>query len=123
MAKKIFKYRGKTIEELKALSINEFMTLLTASPRRFIKRGLSDEMKNFLEKIKKKNNVKTHLREMVILPEMVGKNILVHNGKSFEAVLIQEEMIGHRLGEFAMTRKRLLHSGASAAAKNAPKRE
>jgi small subunit ribosomal protein S19 len=47
---------------------------------------------------------------MLILPEMVGTVIKIYTGKSFEPVEIQPEMIGHLLGEFALTRKRVAHS-------------
>lgn len=52
-----------------------------------------------------KSPIKTWSRDSVIAPEMVGLTIAVHNGKNHEAVLIQESMVGHRLGEFALTRK------------------
>ena len=56
-----------------------------------------------------KTVVKTHARDMVILPEMVGVIVLVHNGKEFYAVEITPEMIGHYLGEFAITNKPVKH--------------
>jgi small subunit ribosomal protein S19 len=62
------------------------------------------------EKIEKKNNVKTHRREMIVLPKMVGKTIQIHNGKGFESVTITEDMIGHYFGEFSLTRKRAVHT-------------
>lgn len=120
MALKIFKFKGKTIEELKALSIDEFMMLLPARQRRSYKRGFSDEKKKLIAKVQKKNTVKTHLRDMIILPVMVGKTIQVHTGKSFEAIIIQEEMLGHFLGEFALTRKRASHT--SVGVTNKPKK-
>lgn len=116
MAKKIFKYRGKTLEELQALSIADFAKLLPSRERRSLERGFTESQKRFLEKIKKfkegkrKKPVKTHCREMIILPEMVGMTIHIHQGKSFTQVLIQEEMLGHRLGEFTLTRNRVQHS-------------
>lgn len=110
MAKKIFKYRGKTLDELKALSITELAELLPARQRRSIKRGFSDAKQTLNNKIQKKDNKKTHLRDMVVLPAMVGKTIRVHTGKEFVPVLIQDEMIGHYLGEFAFTRKRSAHN-------------
>ncbi len=53
--------------------------------------------------------IKTHCRDMVILPEMVGLTLLVHNGKEFASVEVKPEMIGHYLGEFAITNKKVLH--------------
>ncbi|NQU98371.1 30S ribosomal protein S19 [Candidatus Woesearchaeota archaeon] len=109
MAKEFF-YRGRTLNELKELSLNELSELLPARQRRKIKRGLTEEEKKLVIKLEKKDNVKTHLRDMVVLPTMVGKTIRVHNGKDFQPVIIQEEMIGHIIGEFILTRKRTEHS-------------
>ena len=96
---------------MKKLSLNELAELLPARRRRSIKRGFTEEQKIFLKRIKNnENNVKTHCRDMIILPEMVGKIIKVHNGKEFVIVEVLEEMIGHCLGEFAFTRRRVEHS-------------
>ncbi len=108
---KVFMYRGKTLEELQKMSFNELAQLFPSYQRRKIKRGFTEEEKTFLRKLEKKgNNVKTHCRDMLILPNMVGKTIRVHNGKAFVAVTIAPEMIGHTLGEFAPTRHRVQHS-------------
>ena len=110
MAKKEFKFRGRSLEELKRLSYHEFAILCNSSVRRKVSRGFTDEEKKFLENLKAKNNVKTHCRDMIIFPDMVGKTVLIHRGNSFDPLTIQPEMIGHRLGEFALTRKSLKHS-------------
>ncbi len=111
MVKKEFTYRGKTLEELKNLSLNELAVLLPARQRRSLKRGLTEQQKILLKKIKKNGNgIKTHCRESIILPEMFGKTIKVYSGKEFLPVIIIEEMIGHCLGEFVLTRKRVAHS-------------
>jgi|TARA_Y100000310_G_scaffold345671_1_gene468057 small subunit ribosomal protein S19 len=111
MAKKEFTYRGKTLEELKKLSLNELATLLPARQRRSLKRGLTEQHKILLKKIKKnESNIETHFRDVIILPEMVGKVIRVYSGKEFVPVTIMEEMIGHCLGEFVLTRKMVAHS-------------
>ncbi|MBI2651644.1 30S ribosomal protein S19 [Candidatus Woesearchaeota archaeon] len=110
MAKKEFSYRGKTIEELKQLSINELAQLMPARQRRSLKRGLTEQQKILLNGLKHENDVKTHCRDMIILPEMVGKNIKVYNGKEFVQIAIVAEMISHCLGEFALTRKKVQHS-------------
>ncbi len=109
-----FTYRGYTIEELKKMSLQEFAKLLPARERRSLLRGLTPAQKKLLEKIRKarekgKNRVRTHCRDMIILPEMVGMIIEVHNGKDFIPVEITPEKIGHRLGEFAPTTKRVQH--------------
>ncbi len=109
---KEFKYRGYTLEELKKMSIEEFAKLTKARIRRkLLKRGLTEPEKKLLKKLMAgKDNVKTHCRAMPILPIMVGKTIKVYNGKEFVAVKIQPEMLGHRLGEYAPTRKIVKHS-------------
>lgn len=111
MAKKEFSYRGKSLNELKELSMKQLSELLPARARRKINRGFTDEEKKLLDNLKKgKNEIKTHCRDMIIIPEMVGKLIKVHRGNKFEIVKIEEEMIGHYLGEFALTRSRVSHS-------------
>ncbi len=111
MAKKEFTYYGKTIEELEKLSLTEFAELAPARVRRSLKRGLTKQHKILLKKIKNGGQkIKTHCRDMVILPEMLGKTISVHNGKDFVKVVIQEEMLGRFLGEFALTRRGVSHS-------------
>ncbi|MFQ6135817.1 MAG: 30S ribosomal protein S19 [Candidatus Hydrothermarchaeales archaeon] len=114
MAKKVFKYRGHTLEELQGLQMDQFAALLPARQRRTLQRGMPPRQKRLLEKIKKvkngaKGRIKTHCRDMLILPEMVGLTIEVHNGKEFVRVQIKPEMIGHCLGEFVLTRKRVTH--------------
>jgi small subunit ribosomal protein S19 len=111
---KKFLYRGYELEELQKMSVSEFSKLLPARQRRTLNRGLTPRQKKLLEKIKRvkrgeKVLLKTHCRDMVILPEMVGLTIMVHNGKEFQRVEIKPEMIGHYLGEFALTRKRVTH--------------
>lgn len=111
MAKKEFNYRGKNLEDLKKLSLDELAKLLPARQRRSLKRGLTEQQKILLNKIKSdEKNIETHCRDMIILPEMVGKTIKIHNGKTFVQVIIADEMIGHILGEFSLTRNRVAHS-------------
>lgn len=111
MAKKEFTYRGKSLRELKELSVNEFAELLPSRQRRTVKRGFTEQQQILLKKIRAgEQNIETHCRDMVVIPEMVGKMIKIHNGKSFIAVVIEEEMLGHCLGEFALTRNRVQHS-------------
>ncbi|MFH1591551.1 MAG: 30S ribosomal protein S19 [archaeon] len=111
MAKKEFSYRGKSLEELQTLTLSELAELFPADQRRKIKRGFTDEEKKLLAKMQKRgSNVETHCRDMLILPVMVGMTIKVHNGKSFVAIILEPEMIGHRFGEFALTRNRVAHS-------------
>ena len=115
---KEFMYRGHTLDSLQGMSMDEFINLLPSRQRRSLQRGLTPEQRILLEKmreaqeaIKKGEDVtiKTHVRDMIILPEMVGVKILVHNGKEFFPVEIKPEMIGHYLGEFAITNKPVRH--------------
>lgn len=111
MAKKEFIFKGKTLNELQNMSLSELAQLFTARQRRTIKRGFTEQQKILLKKLKKNGkNIETHCRDMVILPEMVGKTIKVHQGKEFVPVIIEADMIGHCLGEFALTRKKVAHS-------------
>jgi small subunit ribosomal protein S19 len=111
MAKKEFTFKGKNIGELKKLSVSELANILTARSRRTIKRGFTDQQKILLKKIRAaEKNIETHCRDMIILPEMVGISIKVHQGKEFVPVSIEADMIGHFLGEFVLTRKRVSHS-------------
>ncbi len=111
---KKFTYKGKTIEELKLLDLKELAKLLPARQRRSILRGLTDQQKILLIKIKKqrdpKKSIKTQVRDMIVLPEMVGKSLSIHNGKDWTQVMVMEEMIGHYLGELTLTRKKVAHS-------------
>jgi len=121
--KKAFMYRGKSLEELQKMSLEELLPLFPARVRRKLRRGLTEEEKKLLEKLRKDPGrvVRTHRREMVILPEMVGRKIAVHSGKEFKTVEIQPEMIGHYLGEFAPTRVFIKHAGPGVGATRSSK--
>ena len=110
--KKQFTYRGKTLEELKQLDTREFVKYLKSSPRRAILRQ-SELLEKFLKKCQKnsaKNKpIKTQTREFVIIPKLVGLTIHIYNGKTYVPIKITEEMLGHRLGEFAPTRSKVQH--------------
>jgi small subunit ribosomal protein S19 len=114
---KIFTYKGKTEEELSKLDVAAVAQILPARVRRTLKRGFTESEKKLLKKInsaregKYKKQIKTHCREMPILPAMFGMKINVHNGKEFVQVAVTPEMIGLRLGDFAITIKEVKHSG------------
>lgn len=111
MAIKEFKYRGKSIDELKKMSLKEVALLLPSRERRKINAGFTEQEKIFLEKLQsKQKKIKTHCRDMIVLPVMVGRTVSVHAGKEFKDVEIIADMIGHRLGEFALTRSRVAHN-------------
>ena len=115
---KDFMYRGHDLSSLQGMSMDEFINLLPSRQRRSLQRGLTPEQRILLEKMRKAQEagkkggdatIKTHVRDMIILPEMVGIKIGVHNGKEFVTVEIKPEMIGHYLGEFAITNKPVRH--------------
>lgn len=115
MAKEIL-YRGKTLVELQKLPLEEFISLATSRARRSLKRGFPPQQKKLIEKIKKvkagvyKKQIKTHCRDMIVIPDMLGLTISVYQGKEFTPVTINEEMLGHYLGEFTQTRVKVKHS-------------
>ncbi len=109
-------YKGKTEREFKDMTLIDFMNLTTSRQRRNLKRGLPDQHKKLIEKIKKfklgkiKKNIKTHCRDMIVIPEFLGTIIHVYSGKEFVPVAITVEKLGHYLGEFVITRRRVQHS-------------
>ena len=112
-----FLYRGHTFEALQQMSMDEFIRILPARQRRSLTRGLTTDQRTLMElirnyrrsKAKDLKPIKTHCRDMVIIPEMVGLNLLIHSGKEFTALDIKPEMIGHYIGEFIITNKKVVH--------------
>jgi small subunit ribosomal protein S19 len=114
-----FRFKGYSSEQIKALSIETVLPLLKARQRRSLDKRvakyMNDDKRKLREEIKLaregklKSSIKTHVRDMIILPDMVDITIAVHNGKEFSPVLIKPEMIGHYLGEYAITNKRVQH--------------
>lgn len=122
--KKEFTYRGLTEEEMKSIPLDEFLQYLPARKRRSLKRGLTKRQEKLLHDIRNSKEgkvIKTHLRDMVILPDFFGHHIAVHNGKEFVTVNIKPEMVGHYLGEFAVTRKEVKHAGPGVGATRSSK--
>jgi len=122
--KKEFSYRGLSLEELQKLSLEELIPLLPSRTRRSIKRGLTVKQDKLLKDIGKTTPgtpIKTHCRDMVILPSFVDHTILVYNGKEFQRVDIQPNMVGHYLGEFALTRQKVKHTGPGVGATRSSK--
>ncbi len=112
---KEFKYRGRTLQELQSMNIEELIDLLPSRIRRSLRRGLGEERLKLFRDIKSVLNtteskpIKTHLRDMPIFPIMVGLTIHVNNGKEFVPVEIKPEMVGHYLGEYAIPNKPVKH--------------
>ena len=112
---KEFRYRGKTLEELNAMSTEALLELLPSRARRSLNRGVSEEKRKLLEDAraikdgKLQGEIKTHARDMIILPTMVGLTIAVHNGREFVPLEVKPEMIGWYLGEYVITNKKVVH--------------
>ncbi|MFX1550878.1 MAG: 30S ribosomal protein S19 [Promethearchaeota archaeon] len=115
------------------MNMDQFIQLLPARARRSLKRGLPPRQKKLLERLRRAYRAKkrgkdlltrTHVRDMIIFPEMVGLKIGVYNGKEFVTVEVKPDMISHYLGEFAITRKRVQHGspgiGATRSSKYVP---
>lgn len=119
LKRKEFTYRGKTIEELKQLEVREFAKFLGSRQRRNLLRQFQ-KVEGFINRAKKKiargKPIRTHQRNIIIVPEMVDMKIGVYNGKNFEQVHIVGEMLGHRLGEFSLTRPKVKHNKAGVGA-------
>lgn len=122
--KREFTYKGHTLEELQAMSLEELLPLLPARVRRTYSRPLGPEHRVVVEKLAAEDGkevVRTHRRDIPILPQFVGRTVAVHNGKAFVAFEIRPEMIGHYLGEFALTRSPVKHSGPGVGATRSSK--
>jgi len=117
--KKEFRFRGKTPAELKEMEVREFAKLLKSNEKRTVLRQ-SDEIQKFIimgnKKTMKKKQIRTHARYLVIVPKMVGMKINVYNGKTFVPLQVENEMLGHRLGEFSVTRNKVKHGSAGVGA-------
>jgi small subunit ribosomal protein S19 len=123
-----FTYRGHTLDELQEMTLEEVAELLPARQRRSIRRGLSVEKRKLLEEVREADEeataddpIRTHLRDMPVVPEMVGLHFAVHNGQSFERVHVEPEMLGHVLGEFQLTRTQVEHGQAGIGATRSSK--
>lgn len=118
MKKKQFSYRGKSLEELQSLPMDDLLEILPSRARRSLSRGMSTNHIKFFEKIQKSlrsktptnKPIRTHLRDFIVLPQMVGMVFNVYNGREFLQVRVIPEMIGHYLGEYAPTAKVVRHS-------------
>lgn len=124
---KKFSYRGVDVADLLKMNLDEFTPLLHARGRRKFKTGLSPRTVRFLAKLEKAKAatpegekpppVKTHLRNVMVIPEMLGSVVAVYNGKVFNVVELRPEMLGRYLGEFSITYKPVARKTAGS---NAP---
>ena len=112
---KEFTYRGLSQKELVELPLDKMLKLFPSRARRSLTRGINDGKRKLIEEMKAakagtlKNPINTHLRDVLILPSMVGVTLNVFSGKEFKPVTITTEMIGHYLGEYVITNKRVSH--------------
>lgn len=113
-SKELF-YRGINLEDLKKLDAREVSKYLPSRSRRSVLRNFQ-EVEKFVQRcetaVKNKKKIRTHLRDIVIVPKLVGMNIQIYNGKTFNDVAIKHTMIGHRLGEFSLSRAKVSHGKA-----------
>jgi len=121
--KKEVTYRGYTLEEMLSMPFDEMVSLMPARVRRTFLRGLNEEQRTCFDKLKSAEDkvVRTHRRDIPIIPHFVGKKVAVYNGKEFKEMEIKPEMIGHYLGEFALTRGVVRHSGPGVGATRSSK--
>ena len=111
---KEFTYRGLTKKELESLSLENMLKLFPARIRRSLTRGITDNKRKLINEIKmaktgKNITIKTHIRDLVILPNMMDVTVNVFSGKEFMPVTITSELVGHYLGEYIITNKRVTH--------------
>lgn len=116
---KKYTFRGVDLDQLLDISTEQLSELMKCRARRRFRRGLKRKPMALLKKLRKAKKeapplekpeiVKTHLRNMIIVPEMVGSIVGVYNGKAFTQVEIKPEMIGLYLGEFSLTYKPVKH--------------
>ena len=110
-----FTYRGLSQKELEELPLDKLLKLFPARIRRSLTRGINDGKRKLIGEIKAakegklKTPINTHLRDLIILPNMIGTTVNVFSGKEFVPVTITSEMVSHYLGEYVITNKRVSH--------------
>jgi small subunit ribosomal protein S19 len=125
VAKKDLYFKGVKHQDLAKLTSEQLGKLVNSRARRSLKRGLTFDQKILIGKVdeavkikslgKETKMIKTHSRDAIVIPKMIGLTIGVHSGRKFEPVDIKPEMVGHYLGEFALTRQRVVHGKTAAA--------
>lgn len=122
--KKEFTLRGNSLEQLVAMPIADLSKLLPSRQRRSIKRGFNADQQTLIDKISNADKgkvVRTHCRDVIILPQFIGKRVAIFSGKEFKEIEMRPEMIGHYLGEFVLTRRFEKHSGPGVGATRSSK--
>jgi small subunit ribosomal protein S19 len=122
--KREYTLRGLTLPQLQELTLPDLAKLLPARARRTIRRGFNEEQQRFLEKMRTapaQKVVRTHCRDVLVLPGHVGRRVAIHTGKEFKEIEVRPEMIGHYFGEFALTRRFEKHSGPGVGATRSSK--
>jgi small subunit ribosomal protein S19 len=122
--KREFTYRGLTLPQLQALSLEEFAKVAPSRARRSIRRGFNTETTQFFERMRTtplEKVVRTHCRDALVLPGHIGRQVAIHNGKEFKQIEVRPEMVGHYYGEFALTRRFEKHSGPGVGATRSSK--
>ena len=128
---KKFQFRGVDLDKLLDLSPEEFMDMVHARARRKMTRGLKRKPMALIKRLRKAKKeaapmerpkgIKTHLRDMIIVPEMIGSVVGIYYGKSFNGVEIKPEMVGMYLGEFSITYKPVRHGRPGIGSTNSAK--
>lgn len=117
-----FSYRGYGMEELLALNEQDLLEILPSRARRSLTREMNHDQKAAHDSLlSTEKNIKTHVRDLIILPKYVGKVVELYNGQTYVKFEIKPEMIGHYLGEFSPTRKDVKHSGPGVGATRSSK--
>jgi len=122
-AKKEFTYRGLTTPELQKLDLHDFLKLVPARLRRSFARGLTREHQKLIADAEAHPDklLRTHRRDMLVVPQFIGRSFAIYNGREFSVVNIIPEMVGHYFGEFAPTRKSVSHTGPGVGATRSSK--
>ena len=112
---------------MEKMPIDKLRGLLSARQRRSLKRGVTDGKRKVIARMRAARaaaggggakegaggapppRIRTHLRDLIILPFMVGTTAHVYNGKEFKEVEIKPEMIGHYIGEYSLSGRRVSH--------------
>jgi small subunit ribosomal protein S19 len=123
-------YKGIPESKLVGLSLDDFKKIVPSRIKRSLERGPTPSQKRFMEKVKRVKEkgitkpLRTHCRNIMIVPEMVGLTIMIYSGKEFIPVEMTAEKLGHYLGEFTLTRKKITHNapgiGATRSSKFVP---